>query len=185
MLNKFKNKTAAIKYYKQYLLDNEKIPGADYDEIKELCSMHYCIQNSNDIKQITIEYNKEYGKYKNFTIYFNDDSFKQLSVNSIFNGYNHKENINKQLRMLILSQITEFKNNNKIDVCPICGKTNKQWDCDHHEPKFRDIIINFMDNYGLSYETMNVDEISDLFIDYHKNNAKLRIICHSCNLKLH
>lgn len=42
-----------------------------------------------------------------------------------------------------------------------------------------------MNNYNLSYETINVDEISDLFIDYHKNNAKLRIICHNCNLKLH
>jgi len=102
ILNKFKNKTAAIKYYKQYLFDHEKISEADYDEIKELYCMHYCIQKPNDIKQITIEYNKEYGKYKNFTVYFNDNSFKQLSVNTIFNGYNLKENINKQLRMLIL-----------------------------------------------------------------------------------
>lgn len=109
ILNKFKNKTAAIKYYKQYLLCRDKIPETDYNEIKELCCMYYCIQNPSDIKRITIEYNKEYGKYKNFTIYFNNDSFKQLSVNSIFNGYNHKENINKQLRMLILPQITEFK----------------------------------------------------------------------------
>ena len=35
------------------------------------------------------------------------------------------------------------------------------WYCYHYEPKFINIVINFMNNHGLSYETINVNEIFD------------------------
>ena len=66
----FKNKTQALKYFKEYLHNNSSIKPEDYNSILALFSQHPFLQTTT-IKSIEIAKNYDYGKPTNsYKVYY-------------------------------------------------------------------------------------------------------------------
>ena len=193
----FKNKTQALKYFKEYLHNNSSIKPEDYNSILALFSQHPFLQTTT-IKLIEIAKNYDYGKPTNsYKVYYIINNLEQcdfFSPGTAINQYNKRQNIIQEFRESIVPQILEYKNNNVIpSICPLCNNSLIKPEVDHFPLKFRDIVNDFMQINNISFDDIQVNNrskiidrnILDKFSDYHKSVASYRIICHKCNNKLH
>ena len=205
----FKNKTQALKYFKEYLHNNSSIKPEDYNSILALFSQHPFLQTTT-IKSIEIAKNYDYGKPTNsYKVYYIINDLEQcdfFSPGTAINQYNKRQNIIQEFRESVVPQILEFKNNNVIpSLCPLCNnalikpevdrdrRSSPTFEVDHFPLKFREIVNDFMQINNISFDNIQVNNrskitdtnILDKFSDYHKSVASYRIICHKCNNKLH
>ena len=189
----FKNKTQALKYFKEYLHNNSSIKPEDYNSILALFSQHPFLQTTT-IKSIEIAKNYDYGKPTNsYKVYYIINDLEQcdfFSPGTAINQYNKRQNIIQEFRESVVPQILEFKNNNVIpSICPLCNNALIKPEVDHYPLKFRDIVNDFMTNNNISFDNIQVNNRSKIidtnilnnFSDYHKSKASYRIICHHCN----
>ena len=104
-----------------------------------------------------------------------------------------KDNLTIGMRNSIYPQIKEFKNNSIME-CVLCSDT-KNIQIDHYEPQFIDLKTDFLNNWkGLppnifeqneshSKIFINIDnEFEQSWIEFHRTNAILRVLCKKCNL---
>lgn len=153
--------------------------------------------------EIFIDYAKGYNT-KCFNLKREDGTTTDFSFyECIYPTKTDKADFVKAARKAVKNDILIFKENNITDRCIICGNqiNNSNTHIDHYPIKFRDLISNFIKEYKLKklsqYLTDPEDydnvigvnftdkEMEELWIKYHKDNAKLRAICSNCNLKLH
>jgi len=106
-----------------------------------------------------------------------------------------KDNLKIAMRVSIEPQIYEYKKKNMIRTCELCGSQEKI-EIDHHSEKmpFEKLYIDFMKLNKLQIpETFNETKshmksftpldykFEEMWIQYHKDNAILRMLCGSCN----
>jgi hypothetical protein len=144
---------------------------------------------------IKIDYNPEFTNQ--FVVYIikNNGEIDNVSVlNNCITG-KPKDNLKIAMRVSIQPQIDEFKNNNCIRVCELCGEHDRI-EIDHHSEKspFAKIYNDFM-NINTIEIPNTFDETKSCmkcFIEkdnifkenwakYHKENAILRMLCSICN----
>lgn len=111
------------------------------------------------------------------------------------------EHLYNAMREAISGEIHSFKQNS-ILVCNFCKldtNTLSDYHVDHDDPPFRKLKDDFLTNNILripnkfasneySFLTRFHDddtEFKDNWIEFHRNNCKLQILCKSCNLKKH
>ena len=96
------------------------------------------------------------------------------------------------MRNSIVPQILEFKNNSSL-ICVLCGSIEKIH-IDHHEPQFIDLKKDFVNewkgpipnifdqnnSHSKIFTSIN-NEFEKKWIEYHKKNATLRVLCNKCN----
>lgn len=111
-----------------------------------------------------------------------------------------KSELASALRSSIDNQIHQFKAEHKNDCCKLCGSV-KKLHVDHDETKnstFDELVFNFLaenknlkipDKFGeLNDDThrrcfLNEDNtFKEKWVEYHYNNASLRMLCEYCNL---
>lgn len=111
-------------------------------------------------------------------------------------GPSIKEGISNSARYEISSQIHDFHNNGKCDLCDLCGYSMNrgyQLNVDHIKP-FEELFYEFLIENNLNYadiETRDLGVESEFYdrilankwIEYHKNKATLRLTHKQCNLK--
>lgn len=81
------------------------------------------------------------------------------------------------LRSAIVPDILEFKRD--AICCMICGRT-EYLHADHIDP-FRDLVNKYIEDHGNNISNRWICG----FVDYHKEHARLQILCASCNYKKH
>jgi hypothetical protein len=192
---KFRTKKDVLAYFKDYLAKNDNITPDLYPSFVEFVK-HHPLGFNEKTQTLIIETNNEYkGNIKNLTILTNETGHKKhVSIGTVLNGYNMKNEINGVLRKAILPQILEFKANNpKPDKCPMCNNdlTNENMNIDHVKP-FRELISDYMRFNNVNYNDLTLERIDNVktitnpgFIDgwitYHRRYAKLRYLCNKCN----
>lgn len=192
---RFRTKKDVIAYFKDYLANNDFITPDLYPSFVEFVK-HHPLGFNEETQTLIIEINEEYkDKVKNLTILTNETGHKKhVSLTTILNGYNIKNEINKILRNAILPQILEFRANNpKPDKCPICNNdlTNENMNIDHIKP-FKELVNEYMRFNNVNYNDLTLERINDMktitnpgFIDgwitYHKRHSQLRYLCGKCN----
>lgn len=210
---KFKTKKEMKEYIRKYM--NEKIKDQKTYDIKKddpIYKLLKKITNNNPdkkelvkekgIKHFNVCINPVNNKSFHNSIIFKDDTMVDISFLWCVDLINREppdetqNKINQCLRKSINSQIEEFKKNTKDKNCQICTKNNCEYHVDHII-KFRDLAKEFLSlnlnipeiendiiNGGSKFKNEN-DEFITKWQIYHKENAKLRILCKKCNLKLH
>ena len=144
---------------------------------------------------IKIGYNPEFKNQLVVYIIKNNGEIDNVSVmNNCITG-KPKDNLKIAMRVSIQPQIDEYKNNNYIKVCEICGEHDRI-EIDHHSEKmpFVKLYIDFMEINNLSIPTSFNDakshmkcfkeidyQFKEKWIQYHKDNAILRMLCRTCN----
>ncbi len=144
---------------------------------------------------IKIDYNPVYRNQLVVYIIKNDGTIDNVSVMKNCITGKPKDNLKIAMRVSIQPQIDEFKNNNYIKVCELCGE-HDYIEIDHHSDKmpFAKLYIDFMKINTLPIpisfdETTshmkcfkNTDcRFEENWIKYHKDNAILRMLCRTCN----
>ena len=106
-----------------------------------------------------------------------------------------KDNLNTAMRVSVQPQIDEYKNNNFIKVCELCGEID-EIEIDHHSEKapFAKLYSDFMKLNTLPIPASFDNTKSHMkcfkefdynfeknWIQYHKEHAILRMLCRKCN----
>ena len=192
---RFRTKKDVLKYFKDYLANNDVITPDLYPSFVEFVK-HHPLGFDEEKQTLIIEVNKEYkGNVKNLTILTKETGHKKhVSLDTVLNGYNMKREINDILRKAIIPQIIDFKANNpKPDKCPMCHNdlTNENMNIDHIKP-FRELISDYMRFNNVNYKDLTLERIEgvktitnpgfiDGWITYHRRYAQLRYLCNKCN----
>jgi hypothetical protein len=142
---------------------------------------------------IKIDYNPIFINNLEVSIIKEDGSIDDVSVmNNCITG-KPKDNLKIAMRVSIQPQIHEYKNNNYIKVCELCGEHDRI-EIDHHSEKspFAKLYIDFLDINKLPTTFNNTKSHMKCFkgldynfeknwMQYHKENAILRTLCRKCN----
>ena len=144
---------------------------------------------------IKIDYNPIFINQLEVSIIKEDRTIDDVSVmNNCITG-KPNDNLKIAMRVSIQPQIDEYKNNNYIKVCELCGEHDRI-EIDHHSEKmpFAKLYIDFMEINKLPIPTSFNDTKSHMkcfkqedncflenWIQYHKDNAILRMLCRACN----
>ncbi len=146
----------------------------------------------NDVK---IDYNPEFKNQLVVYIIKNNGDIDDVSVMKMCITGKPKDNLKIAMRVSIQSQIDEYKKNNKIKMCELCGDY-EQIEIDHHSDKmpFAKLYSDFMEINTLPIPNTFDDTTSHLkcftsldykfeekWIHYHKERAILRMLCRKCN----
>jgi hypothetical protein len=148
---------------------------------------------------IKIDYNLEFKNQLVVYIKKENGTIDDVSVmNNCITG-KPKDNLKTAMRVSVQPQIDEYKNNNYIKVCELCGE-HKRIEIDHHSDKspFAKLYIDFMEINKLHIPAEFDDTKSHMkyfkktdymfeekWIKYHKETAILRMLCRSCNGSQH
>jgi len=148
-----------------------------------------------DLVDIKISYNPEFTNQLVVYIIKNNGEIDNVSVmNNCITG-KPKDNLKIAMRVAIQPQIDEYKNNNYIKVCELCDEHDRI-EIDHHSEKmpFAKLYSNFMEINTLPIPTSFNETKSHMkcfneldynfeekWIQYHKENAILRMLCKICN----
>ena len=147
----------------------------------------------NGLSDIKIRYNPVYNTQLEVIIVKNNGVEDDVSIlNNCITG-KPKDNLTIAMRNSIYPQIKEFKNNSIME-CVLCRDT-KNIQIDHYEPQFIDLKTDFLNNWkGLlpnifeqneshSKIFINIDnEFEQSWIEFHRTNSILRVLCKKCNL---
>jgi hypothetical protein len=144
---------------------------------------------------IKIDYNPEFKSQLVVYILKDNGLTEDVSVmNNCITG-KRKDNFKIAMRVSIQPQIDEYKKNNYIMACELCGEHDRI-EIDHHSEKspFAKLYIDFMEMNTLPIPTSFNDTKSHMkrfnkldykfeekWIQYHKENAILRMLCRTCN----
>lgn len=123
-------------------------------------------------------------------------------AHDVIKGKSKPKNIqlNEAMRSSVNEQILDFRRKNEIKSCEICGNI-ENLDVDHNDEKnssFSELVCNFLDE-NKNIEPPNIfgqlndgtnrtcflekdNVFREKWIEYHRKNAKLRMLCHNCNI---
>lgn len=97
------------------------------------------------------------------------------------------------LRREVVEQIVTFKNIYKHEPCRMCGVQSEH--ADHFPVPFKDLVKYYINDNSIDITTVEyVDDKRwgglraighEQFKQFHHQNARLRMLCSSCNLSLH
>lgn len=176
MLSRFRTKKSKLEYVRDiiYRLDCGYVRYGDeyYSVFLELVGDKY-----SDIAYFSIVPNRRNFKSLETQCHLNDGSIHCFSWNKAINGNvdsEHKK-IRDMMRSAIVPDILLFKRD--AICCCYCGST-EYLQADHIDP-FRDLAKQFIDIHGV---------VGDWIVDwvkFHKDNARLQILCSGCNYKKH
>ena len=115
-------------------------------------------------------------------------------------GKSKKSELMSAMRSSIDPQIKQYRREHNKDSCQLCDNIERL-DVDHNDTKnsaFDELVLNFInenndieipDKFGeLNDDThrrtfLEKDAVfKDKWVEYHKKNAVLRILCHTCNI---
>lgn len=185
-------KKQKLKLCKDILQRNEVNKRLNTDDEKfmiEIFSNHHDIANSNkEIMTIGIIKSKRFNN-KEFAIRFNDGTIrKEISYVKAVNGNVSLESkIRQAARRAITDLIMNFKLSKLNDNYGICEITNKKLHSDnlaidHYDLTFQQLLRYFIYSVGIDKIEKNMngsnfnDNYKSLFIEFHNNHSKLRII---------
>lgn len=206
--NKFRTKKEIVAYVKNILhinCDGYLLEGEELEVMKDLIQWHpkYDPAWGNEFK---IEDNARGSK--NFMIKDIDSQWWDFSFYKCIarqnKQQNHRKNVIRTFRETIREQIYEFKDSKKCYVdgkvmytCEIDGKMYDR-DSIHVDHKydsytFRQLHTDFLKLHKLNFEDIQLrqdrcfiyfhdDKIKQSWLDFHKNNAILRVINKTSNL---
>ena len=148
-----------------------------------------------DFVDIKIDYNPEIKNQLVVYIIKKNGEIDNVSVLKNCITGKPKNNLKIAMRVSIQPQIDEYKNINYIRECELCG-LHDRIEIDHHSEKmpFSKLYFDFMEMNKLPIPTSFNDtkshmkcfneldyEFEEKWIQYHKENAILRMLCRSCN----
>jgi len=147
----------------------------------------------NGLTDIKISNNPAYKTQLEAIIIKNNGDEDNVSVlNNCITG-KPKDNLTIAMRNSIYPQIEEFKINSIME-CVLCSDT-KNIHIDHYEPQFVDLKTEFLNNWeellpntfeqNKSHSKIftNIDNyFEQKWIEFHRTNAILRVLCKKCNL---
>lgn len=195
------NKTKKLDHYKAILnkglsqsLYRER--NGDFKELLELFQNHpeypYKLR---ELKDICIVRNKRSPNYFEFNLVRNDGIIEDISYIECISKPNKNKNLNEALRYCVQPQIYSFRDNN-IMKCEFCSKTNKTDEIHiDHIIMFKNLTNDFLKNridiptdfdnnyYNGAMFKVKDNEFANEWYEYHLENAQLRPLCKSCNLK--
>ena len=142
---------------------------------------------------VSIRYNPVFKNQLETIIIKNNGQKDDVSVfNNCITG-KPKDKLTIAMRTSIIPQINQFRNKSSL-ICELC-KSIKNIEIDHFEPQFADLKKTFLDNWKdtLPINFKQNKSHSKIFIEndinfknewneYHRKNAKLRVLCKKCNL---
>jgi hypothetical protein len=147
-----------------------------------------------NIYDLSITANKISSKQFELNIIREDGSTDDISWRNCI--YGEKDNFKTALRVSIDDQIKQFRNNNNKNECALCKTTDAISYHVDHENHFEEILFNFLQHTKMNKPTIfqnAIDnrkaftsqdkEYDDAWKTFHKENARLRILCSSCNLR--
>jgi hypothetical protein len=127
-----------------------------------------------------------------------DGTLTDISWRECLKPANKKFKVRNAMRNAISPQIQAWRRDYG-HICELCGTTNppQSFDVDHHPKRFEDIAQTWMDLNFLTEDKIEtcgmgdfvcgdkfVDaDLESLWIKYHKDHARLRILCVSCHRK--
>ena len=148
----------------------------------------------DNICDISIVKNKVCSKYLGLVITKNDGSVDDISWRDCISG-KAKDYFKCALRISIDAQIKNFRCMSS-NVCDICKTVDADEYHVDHENHFEEIVYNFLQTIQKDRPTLfqNTTDNRKSFTShdrayelewqlFHKRNARLRILCRSCNLK--
>ena len=201
-ISNFKTQTSLKKYFRELI---EKISICESVKIKYPTEyLNFCeiFKRHSDYPDkfigfidIKIDYNPAFKNQLVVYIIKNNTEIDDVSVlNNCITG-KPKDNLKIAMRVSIQPQIEEYKMNNYIKKCELCGNNNKI-EIDHHSDimPFAKLYNNFMKINNLPIPTTfdnttshmkcfkKLDyDFQKIWIQYHKENAILRMLCKKCN----
>lgn len=208
---KVKTKKQAQEFAKQILYRGElgsTLAGKEMDFMLDFFkTFHHEWAQKKGLGVAEIRRQKEpnYGKYRAFFIERIDGSKTDISYTiSNIQKDNAGKDFRSALRQIIKPQIAQFRHRAFSDastlVCPVTREEVTAIDChiDHMEPTFEKLVQVFIKHHNLvnlkalikpHQDNQTVAELSDpemgeLFYDYHRQNARLRVLSAKGNLSL-
>jgi len=206
--NEFKTKNEAKEYLrtmmKQYLnIGQKKISKDDVNFSFLRCLLLIGWNTKNEIEYFNVDVNEINKSTYHLVVKFNEDEILYpVGLMKYIDNMNKKEKVenkdkglNDSLRKSINYQINNFRETAKMK-CKICKEKHCKFHIDHII-KFRDLKTNFLKLNSnvpdiindLKFGGMKFKNEDDEFVKewkaYHLNNAKLRVLCQTCNLKEH
>ena len=205
----FDSKKAAQQKAKEILYNgnlNSELLGCDFQFMKcyfELFHVDWDLKKGVGVRAITRIIEPNYKKYRAFNIIRTDNSSTDISyiINKI-QKKNYFKEFQLAMRELIIPQINDFRkqafSHCTYIVCPETAEkvTYQNSHVDHVNPKFNQLVISFIKKYNIKitpelfpkeednqtiYRILD-DDISNKFIQFHKQYAKLRITSKKGNL---
>lgn len=103
-------------------------------------------------------------------------------------------NLSQAMRGAVVDQIIEFSSPRKHFACELCGDKTSKKHVDHEGPTFFKLVSDFI-SFNLTPEKFDDcetyhrakfkkedDSFEKKWKEYHRDNARLRILCERCNL---
>jgi len=168
-------------YLKQYNI----VHPIHKDRLMKMLSFHP--RFTEDVIDLDIEH---YMRNNCFVLVYKDGSRSRISYRQKTN----RECENQCFRHLVWRQIVDFRKGNP-EQCSICKIKTCDIHVDHVD-KFRDLITKFKKAYNISGylyvgeckdnegKKFVDDKYNNLWKDFHKEHAVLRILCAKCNIKI-
>lgn len=194
---KFKTKKSLMTYSRNLIKNNLGKTFSKTDEefhfLKELLKRHpeRKVENLEVIQCI-----ENFGGHPAIYIRESNKDLESISWNKCVSGLvsTDKAKLRSAMRSAIVGQILDYKSSQKKSVCSICGcKTNPNYQHVDHLKFFEEIATDFENTYKKKYRLVNKkdhmgyqfenEQDKNLWEDFHRDKAILRITCSSCNLK--
>lgn len=148
-----------------------------------------------NLKDVKIDFNPVFKNQLETVIVKEDGEEDNVSIMKSCVTGKPKDNLTVAMRNAILSQILDFKHSNKL-VCEICNST-KNIHIDHEKPKFFELRDEFLEkwegekpkNFTNNKSNSKIFKKTDIdfekkWFSFHKQKAKLRVLCQVCNCTL-
>jgi hypothetical protein len=191
------NKTAQLKHYKAIL---NKGPSQslyterkdDYDSLINLFSNHPDYPcKLRDLKDIIIVHNKRDFRYYEFNLVRSDGTIEDISYIACISKPNKNKNLFEALRYCVQPQINSFRQKTEMK-CNFCSKTDdihidhiitfKSLTDDFLKDKITPKTFDYNSFHGAMFRAQD-KTFSNEWYSYHVENARLRPLCKSCNLR--
>jgi len=156
-------------------------------------------KNMCNIKIVSDRLNK---KALKTLIVNNDGSYVDIAWRCAITGNkkSEKNDLMSAMRSSIDPQIKQFRREHSNDCCQLCGNSERL-DVDHNDTKnsaFDELVLNFINKNNdieIPYKFVELNDdthrntflekdavFKDEWLKYHKKNASLRMLCHTCNI---
>ena len=162
----------------------------DYSFLHSLCERHHrwSEKSTGGVQSFRVDTGNA------LFVVHNDGSSSDISWNKCLYAHSESEMINsklnKSMRDVVQPQIKRFRQQN-APVCSMCGTSGDQVD---HIEEFRLLVKQFCGSNAtpIAFDDRVVGgcqfrqedmAFATAWIDFHSNNASLRITCRACNLK--
>lgn len=200
----FKSKKDAKEYIREILDRNigQTLKGEDLEVVLALLESHpnYDDKVGFGVKSVYVKGSKSNHCF--YLKYIDGSEDGHFSYEKCLYGSREKlvsQRRQKAYRMAVQSQIDEYKRQHRNEKCAECGcSAQGNYHVDHFDPQFARLILDFerrhshlptefdegLGNTKIFREGDSEDaKFAQEWRDYHRRNAKLRILCANCNFR--